>query len=95
MSDRIEETIESSVKGSFTLFIGNFIALVINAAGSVVVALLLSPSDYGLFAISLVIPSLFMLFTDWGVNQTLVRIIAKNRSQNQENQSYHLTFLRL
>ena len=43
------------VKGSFTLFVGNFISFIVLAAGSILVARMLSPSDYGLYGVSLVL----------------------------------------
>ena len=73
----------SSAKGGFTLFAGNSVALLVNAAGSILVARMLSPSEYGLFGVSLVIPGLFMLFSDWGVNSALIQFIARPRSQDK------------
>ena len=77
------EVAATSAKGSFTLFVGNSVALLVNAAGSILVARMLSPSEYGLFSVSLVIPGLFMLFSDWGVNSALVQFIARSRSQDK------------
>ena len=76
------EVAATSAKGSFTLFVGNSVALLVNAAGSILVARMLSPSEYGLFSVSLVIPGLFMLFSDWGVNSALFQFIARSRSQD-------------
>ena len=83
---RIEETAAQSVKGSFTLLIGNYISLIINAAGTILVALMLSPAEYGLFTITLVLPSLFSLFTNWGIDQALINFIARHRSQKKQDE---------
>ena len=80
MSNDLSESMSSSVSGSFTLLIGNSVALLFSAIGVILVALMLSPSEYGLFSISLVLPGMFILFSDWGVNQALVRYIAHYRS---------------
>jgi len=80
MSDDLSESMSTSVSGSFTLLIGNSVALLFSAIGVILVALMLSPSEYGLFSISLVLPGMFILFSDWGVNQALVRYIAHYRS---------------
>ena len=77
------EVAATSAKGSFTLFVGNSVSLLVNAAGTILVARMLSPSEYGLFSVSLVIPGLFMLFSDWGVNSALVQFIARSRSQDK------------
>ena len=83
---RIEETAAQSVKGSFTLLIGNYISLIVNAAGTILVALMLSPAEYGLFTITLVLPSLFSLFTNWGIDQALINFIARYRSQKKQDE---------
>ena len=57
-----------SVRGGFYLFLGNFLSTLISAIAIIVIARLLGPSDYGLYNISLIIPSLLVLFTDLGVN---------------------------
>ncbi|MHA2347246.1 MAG: oligosaccharide flippase family protein, partial [Candidatus Hodarchaeales archaeon] len=82
MTNRISEEAAISVKGSLALFFGNSIALVVNAASSILVASMLTPSEYGLFTLSLVLPTFFKLFTDWGVDQALIRNIARERSQS-------------
>lgn len=72
----------TSARGSFTLFVGNALSLLVSASGAILVARMLSPSEYGLFSVSLVLPGLFMLFSDWGVNSALTRFIARFRSED-------------
>lgn len=81
--DRMGEGAVTLVKGSFTIFIGNFVSLFVMAVGSILVARMLSPSEYGLYLVSLVLPELFLLFSDWGVNSALVRFIARYRSEGE------------
>lgn len=83
MSDHLSDSTSSPVSGSFTLLIGNSVALIFTAVGSVLVALMLSPSEYGLFSITLVLPNMFCLFSDWGINQGLVRYIAQYGSSGK------------
>lgn len=78
---RLEETAEQTIKGSFTLLIGNYVSLIINAIGVILVARMLSPSEYGLFTVILVLPNFIRLFTSWGIDQALVNFIARYRSQ--------------
>lgn len=86
MGETIDDFTSISVKGSFTLFVGNTIALIVNAAGVILVARMLSPSEYGLYSITLVLPSFFLLFSDWGINAALTRFVAQYRSQNRQRE---------
>ena len=72
--DEIIDGASSFVRGSFALFVGNFASLIIMAAGSILVARMLSPSDYGLYGVSLVLPELFLLVSGWGVDVALTRV---------------------
>jgi len=79
--DEIIDGASSFVRGSFALFVGNFASLIIMAAGSILVARMLSPSDYGLYGVSLVLPELFLLFSGWGVDVALTRFLARYRAE--------------
>lgn len=72
------------VRGSFLLLIGNFISLLVLAAGSILVARMLSPSEYGLYSVSMVLPELFLLFSDWGINSALTRFLVRYRSEGEK-----------
>ncbi len=69
-----------SARGSFTLFVGDSISLLVRAFGAIMVARMLTPADFGLYSVSLVLPGLFILFSDWGIDAALVRFIAASRS---------------
>jgi O-antigen/teichoic acid export membrane protein len=83
MGDTLDDFAAISMRGSITLLIGDAVALIINAVGVILVARILSPADYGLYSVSLVLPGFFMLFSDWGINMALTRFIAQYRSQNR------------
>ena len=83
MSNKVDDSAATSIKGSFVLFVGNTIAMVINAGGVILVARMLIPSDFGLFTITLVLPSIFGLLVGWGIDDTLTRFIARKRIQAQ------------
>ena len=82
MSD-LRKTAATSMKGGVLLFVGNTVALLVNAVGALLVALMLSPSEYGIYSVSLILPSMFILFSDWGINPALVQFIARSRSQGK------------
>ena len=52
------------VRGSFVLLVGNFISLFVMAAGAIVIAHMLSPAEYRLYSVSLILLYLFLLFSD-------------------------------
>jgi len=86
MGDSIDDFTSMPVRGSFTLFIGNTIGLIVNAIGVILVARMLSPSEYGLYSVTFVLPGFFLLFSDWGINAALTRFIAQYRSQNRQRE---------
>jgi len=78
---KIEEVAKASVRGGFHLLVGNVISLVLMALASILIARLLGPERYGVYSISLVIPSLILTLTDFGVNPAIIRHVAKLRSE--------------
>ena len=81
--DDIGDGASSFVRGSFALFMGNFASLIVMAAGSILVARMLSPSDYGLYGVSLVLPELFLLFSGWGIDAALTRFLARYKVEGK------------
>jgi len=72
-----------AAEASFLIFVGNTLSSAILAVASIVIARLLGPSDYGLYSISLIAPSILLMFTDFGANSALVRFTAKFKSQGR------------
>ncbi|MFX0204024.1 MAG: oligosaccharide flippase family protein, partial [Candidatus Hodarchaeota archaeon] len=56
-----------------------------NTLGGIIVARLLSPSEYGIYHVTLVLPNLLLLFSDWGINPALTRFIALYKSKGDTN----------
>jgi len=83
--DGVEDGAAAFVRGSFTLFVGNIVSLVMMAAGSILVARMLSPADYGLYGISIVLPELFLLFSGWGIDPALTRFLARFRADGKHD----------
>jgi len=61
-----------SARNSIILFSGTLSSEVINAVGAVAVARLVPAEDYGILALSYVVPGFLLLFTDWGINAALI-----------------------
>jgi len=70
----------ASAVGSLHLFIGIATSTIIMAIGTIVLARLLLPAEYGLYSVAL-IPSLMIgLFRDWGVNCAITKHTAHLRA---------------
>ncbi len=83
MSDSLESVATESVRGSFFLIAGSLIATGILAVESIFVARFLGPDFYGQYALSIVLPQLLFLFTDFGISQGLIRYTASLRQRGR------------
>ena len=72
----------TSAKGGFNLFWGVATSSLITALGVILVARILSPSEYGLVAIALIAPNLIQIIRDLGIDQATIKYTAQ---YNQEN----------
>ena len=79
MSNHLNDIGATTVKGGLFLLLGNSLALIFDAVGAILVARMLSPSQYGIFTVALVIPNSLKLFTTWGLNQAMIRFIAQHQ----------------
>jgi len=79
-----------SAAGSFQLFVGVATSTVIMAVGTIILARLLSPAEYGLYSVAL-IPSLMInLFRDWGVNSAMTKYVAQFRAAKKEEDTHDI-----
>lgn len=81
--DRLVETAEEATRGALFLFGGSAAATIVAVLCSIVVARLLGPELYGVYAISLVVPGFLLLFTDFGVSSALTRFSAKLKAEGE------------
>ena len=82
---KITEVAEESIWGGLFLFTGNLSSLLILAIGSIIVARLLGPENYGIYSLSLIIPSIILGFLDLGINSALTRFSAKLRAEGKQH----------
>jgi len=74
----------TSARGSLHLFLGVALSTVIMAVGTIVLARLLMPAEYGLYTVALA-PSLMIgLFGDWGISSAITKYTACARVENKE-----------
>ncbi len=72
-----------SARGSFNLLWGLVASAVILAVGSIIIARLLGPDNYGLYSIALAAPNLIGTFRDWGMNSAMVKYTAQYSAEEK------------
>jgi len=82
--DKALEMGKVSATGSFQLFIGVAVSTIIMAVGTIILARLMSPEEYGLYSIALIPSYMVILFRDWGVNSAIIKYTAYLRAENKE-----------
>ncbi len=83
MPNEFTEIAEDSVRGSLFLFAGNTLSTLILAVGSIFSARLLEPENYGLYSLSLVVPTILVGLVDLGINYALIRYLARLRAEGK------------
>ncbi|MGB9684497.1 MAG: oligosaccharide flippase family protein [Candidatus Bathyarchaeales archaeon] len=81
---------KKSATGSFQLFIGVAASTIIMAIGTIILARLIKPEEYGLYSIALIPSYMAALFRDWGVNSAITRYVASSRAENKEEKAYEV-----
>ena len=81
--DGLDFIAEKSARGSLHLFIGNLFSEVINAVTFITIARLLTPEEMGVYGLSFVLPYLFAVFSNLGLNQALTRFLARFQSEGR------------
>ena len=76
------ELAKVSAKGGFHLLWGLLVSTIISAVGSIIIANLLGPDNYGLYAIALTAPNLISIFRDMGIASALVKYSAQYKAEN-------------
>lgn len=84
---KIQELGKASAAGSFQLFWGVALSTIIMAAGTIILARLMTPEEYGLYSIALIPASMAVLFRDWGVTSAITKYTASLRAQNKEHEA--------
>lgn len=71
---------KKAISGSFLLSSGNLLATLISAAGSIVIARLLTPSEYGIIGVALIFPLVLEGLLDLGLSTAFVRFPSLGRN---------------
>jgi len=88
--DKALEIGKTSAAGSFYLFLGVTASTVIMALGTIILAQLMTPEEYGLYSVALIPSYMMVLFRDWGVNSAIIKFTATLRAQNRREEAYKI-----
>ncbi len=86
-----EEIARRSARGSFALFAGNLLTTVVSFVAITIIARLLGPSQYGVYTLSILIPSILLNFLGFGVNSGITRFAAYHLSQQRPDLAKRMT----
>lgn len=84
------EIAKKSATGSFQIFIGVAASTIIMAIGTIILARLMTPEEYGLYSVALIPSYMAVLFRDWGVNSAITKYTASLRAENREEGAYEI-----
>ncbi|MCD6312806.1 MAG: oligosaccharide flippase family protein [Thaumarchaeota archaeon] len=80
-SSSLWEVGAEAVREGYGFFLGNTISTAILAIGSIVIARLLGSEAYGLYSLSFVFPSILVLFTSLGIDQSIIKYLSEYASK--------------
>ena len=82
--DKALEMGKTSATGCFQLFIGQTSSTIIMAVGTIILARLMLPEEYGVYAVALIPSMMINHFHDWGIGPAMTKYIAQYRAANKE-----------
>ena len=82
----VEETkiARTIARGTLLLSWGKIISYVVGAIGTILVVRLLTPPEYGLITVALVIPGILGLFRGWGVGGAMTKYVSMHRARGED-----------
>jgi len=83
MNDELVKIAEDSARGGFFLISGTALATAVMSIAAVLVGRFIGSELYGQYTLVIVIPELFFLFTDLGINQGITKFTADLNSKNE------------
>lgn len=84
LSDEFERVLVKTSQDALIVFLGNFLSTLFLAVSAIIVARLLQPENYGVYSVSLVVSSVLLLFTDFGIDSALVKYVSKFNALKRE-----------
>lgn len=85
------EIARRSTRGSFALFFGNLVTTVISFVAITAIARLLGPSDYGVYALCVLLPNLLLNLLGFGVTSGITRFAAYHLARGSPTVAKRMT----
>lgn len=85
MLSDMSRVVEDSARGGFYLTLGNITSTIIQGISFFIIARILGSEQYGLYTISTVIPALFLLFVNPGIDQGITKYSASLRTKGKKD----------
>jgi O-antigen/teichoic acid export membrane protein len=83
----LHELGKESVQGGLILFVGQGFSTILLAITSILTARFLGPDAFGIYILTLLIPTLISALIDFGISPALTWILARSYSANQQKPS--------
>jgi len=90
VEQKLVEIGKRSAKGSLHLFLGQASSTAIMAIGTIILARIITPAEYGLYSIALIPSYMAILLRDWGINSALTKFTASLKAQKSEEKIYEI-----
>lgn len=79
-----------SATGSFQLFVGKALSSILLAIGSIILARVMLPAEYGIYSIALIPSTTLALFSDWGINKAITKNISNSKALEKTENIYDI-----
>jgi lipopolysaccharide exporter len=89
----MSNTFGRMIKGSLLFTLGSVTANILGALSTIILARLLTPADYGIFAIGATVIAILSSVTDWSIGQALIQ--RNEVDDDHVNTAWTLNFLRV
>ncbi len=83
MANELAQIAEDSARSGVFLILGTALATVIMAIASILIARFLGPGYYGQYTLALVVPELFFVVTDIGINRGIIKFTTSLRAKGE------------
>ena len=95
MQKELDGLAKDSIRGGISLLIGEAIFTIVAGLSTIFIARFLGPSDFALYSLILVLPSLFGSLSFFGIDNALLHFVPKWLSEKKESKALNLFIVAL
>lgn len=86
MTEDLVQVAHDSARGSFYLSIGNLASTVIQAIGTFIIVRLLGTELYGVYTLSITIPTMLVSLVNFGINEGMIKYLSSFSAEGKKEQ---------